>query len=224
MGKFERVRYLRVNRLSLEIVSSLGAAEKALYLDHMLTWFLQLERGEKLIQAETDNPVLALALREELGELETGFEKYMHNVNARKADNEQQETSDTPATDQSSITDAPAIDQRSITDASLICPSRFRSIRSILTQTEIDQIKRGLLVSGYSDAEIDVALDRMTDQEIKNPVGYLRKTMENEREKSRKQPPAKTVLAQQYAQRDYSGAQDEATQRMVDSYEAGEPV
>lgn len=211
VGKFERVRYLRVNRMSLEIVASLGAAEKAQYMDQLFAWFLQLERGEELIPGETGNPVLDLALREALGELEAGYEQYMRNVTARKTNVE-------PVEDQRSITDEPAIDQRSITDAPMTDPSdqsRHRSIRCILTQTEINQIKESLLASGYSAFEIDIALDRTTDKKLSNPTGYLRRILENNRKNQK--PTGKTVPAQQYSQSDYSGEQEAAMQRMIDA-------
>lgn len=206
MGKFERVRYLRVNRMSLEIVAGLGAAEKAQYMDQLFAWFLQLERGEEVIQGETGNPVLDLALREALGELEAGYEQYMRNVNARKINVE-------PAEDQRSITDEPAIDQRSITDTPAIDlsdQSGYRSIRSILTQTEINQIKESLLASGYSAFEIDIALDRTTDKKLSNPTGYLRRILENNRKNQK--PAGKTVTAQQYNQRPY-GEEDFAAEK-----------
>lgn len=209
MGKFERVRYLRVNRMSLEIVASLGAAEKAQYMDQLFAWFLQLERGEELMPGETGNPVLDLALREALGELEAGYEQYMKNVNARK-------TTVEPAEDQRCITDEPTIGQRCITDTTVPIPSNqtFRKIRAILTETQINHIKSDLWAAGYSDSEIDIALDRTTDKDLSNPIGYIRRILENSRKEQR--PTGKTVPAQQYSQRDYSGAQEEAMMRMIE--------
>lgn len=212
MGKFERVRYLRVNRMSLEIVASLGAAEKAQYMDQLFSWFLQLERGEELIPGETGNPVLDLALREALGELETGYEQYMKNVNARKTPVE-------PVEDQRCISDAPAIDQRCISDAPVHNLSEsnqtFRKIRERLTEIQINHIKSDLRAAGYSDSEIDLGLDRTTDKELSNPTGYLRRVLENNRKEQK--PTGKTVTAQQYNQRPYGEEDYAAEKKFIDA-------
>ena len=69
-GKFTRVRYLRISRMSLEIVNGLTEQAKAEFLDQCLRWFYQLENREEIEMVDTDNHQLNLALREEIAELQ----------------------------------------------------------------------------------------------------------------------------------------------------------
>ncbi len=82
-GKFTRVRYLRISRMSLEIVQGLSAETKAIFLEQCLEWFLKLEKGEEIEMVDTGNVLLNVALREEIAELQEGFAKYMQSVEAR---------------------------------------------------------------------------------------------------------------------------------------------
>lgn len=102
MGKFTRVRYLRISRMCLEIVNGLTDKDKAKFLDQALTWFLKLEKGEEIELVETGNTLLNLALREEMAELQDGFSVYMKSVKARTS----KETADESLMHQGTIIDA----------------------------------------------------------------------------------------------------------------------
>ena len=103
-GTFTRVRYIRISRMALEIVSKLTAAEKAQFLDQILEWFLQLENGQDIEAAQAQSSFLDMALREELPELQEGYAKYMQAVTSRKK-------ADTPQIDRRPIADIPPTDR-----------------------------------------------------------------------------------------------------------------
>ena len=73
-----------------------------------------------------------------------------------------------------------------------------------------------LRADGYTNTEIDRALSRIPEgREIWNLRAYLKKAIDEERREKRD---GKHVTAHNYAQRDYSGEQEEAMQRMIDEY------
>ena len=189
-GKFTRVRYLRISRLSLEIVNGLTAQEKAAFLDQCLTWFLQLEQEEEIELVDTENPLLKLALREEISELQEGFNKYMQSVKAPKKETENADATPIQPTVNADITPVHPIEQNK--------PEKM------YIQT-IEQIKSELIRLGYSSDEIDKAIRSVNDwDDVQNKTAYVRKIIDNQRK-----APKKILPAQDFQQRNYSGVQDE---------------
>ena len=187
-GKFTRVRYLRICTLSLEIVKGLPDNEKALFLDQCFEWFRKLEEGQEIELVDTGNPFLNLALREEIAELQEGYEKYMQAVTSRK-------TADT-------IADAPPI-------APPIHLSKIKPDKN--NKQTREQIRAELVQLGYSSDEIDKACYSVQDWNgIQNPTGYIRKSIDNQRK-----APKKILPAQNFQQRDYSGVDDELKAKLA---------
>ena len=104
-----KVRYLTISRVSLELVEKLSDQENAQFNKIIFSCFQQLENGQELTYQETDSPILNVALREAATELETGYRNYLQKVNARKKAPADQAES---AIDQRSISDQPPIDNR----------------------------------------------------------------------------------------------------------------
>ena len=106
MKKQSRVRYLTVARVAIEIVSNLTDTENAQFNRILFSCFKQLENGQPPEYELTDSPLLNVALKEAIGELQEGYETYMKRVTAaqRKADESE--------TDQRSINDTSETDQR----------------------------------------------------------------------------------------------------------------
>ena len=74
--------------------------------------------------------------------------------------------------------------------------------------------REALRTDGYTDDEIDQALSRIPEgSRIRNLRAYLRKAIDEERRNGKRVP------AQRYEQRDYSGEQEEAMQRMINDME-----
>lgn len=202
-GKFTRVRYLRISRLSLEIVNGLTAQEKASFLDQCLIWFLQLEQGEEIELIDTDNPILKLALREEIAELQNGFITYMDNANKRKR-------KEKSGMYQGSIPDQSLIHQGSSQNTPLIHPTEQNKQKEMYIQN-IEQIRSELVRLGYSADEIDKAIRSVNDwDDIQNKTAYVRKIIDNQRK-----APRKILPAQDFQQRDYSGVDDELKAKLA---------
>ena len=73
-----------------------------------------------------------------------------------------------------------------------------------------ENARRMLRAEGYADGEMDRALSRVRDREsIRSLRAYLKKAIDDERM-------SKRVPAQDYPQRDYSGEDEEARQRMIE--------
>ena len=73
------------------------------------------------------------------------------------------------------------------------------------TEETVEQTRQELIRSGYSEWEIDNAIKTVKSWDgIRNRTGYIIGIIKKERNR-----PTKTVLAQQYEQRDYSGVQAE---------------
>ena len=68
---------------------------------------------------------------------------------------------------------------------------------------QINQIKQQFRAEGYTEAEIEDALKRCTGKSVRNIAGYLRQTMDNQRQQQ------KHIIAHNYTQRDYSETQAE---------------
>ena len=66
------------------------------------------------------------------------------------------------------------------------------------------QIKQQLISEGYDGSEVDNALKRSKRKSVHDLASYIRKAIENERRQSKRILPA-----QDFAQRDYTGVQDE---------------
>ena len=108
-----KVRYLTISRVSLEIVEKLSPEENAQFNRIIFSCFQQLESGQDLTYQETDSPFLNMALREAAAELETGYRNYIQKINARKkAPADQADPDDQSAIDQRSTADQPPIDNR----------------------------------------------------------------------------------------------------------------
>lgn len=76
-------------------------------------------------------------------------------------------------------------------------------------------IRSRLRAEGYSDEEIQYALSRAKGRpDIRDLFSYSRATIETYR---KHKPAGKTVSAQSYQQRDYSGEDAAAMQRMIDA-------
>ena len=104
-----KVRYLTISRVSLELVEKLSDQENALFNRIIFSCFQQLEDGQELSYQETDSPILNVALREAARELETGYRNYIQKINARKKGSDPESES---AIDQRSTADQPPIDNR----------------------------------------------------------------------------------------------------------------
>ena len=90
----------------------------------------------------------------------------------------------------------------------------------IKSESEIkseNNARRKLRAEGYSDGEIDGALSRIPEgSQIRSLRAYLKKAIDEERREKRI---GKRVPAQEYSQRDYSGEQERAFQRMMEEIE-----
>ena len=189
-GKFTRVRYIWISRISLEVVNNLTEHEKALFLDQCLTWYLDLEQGKDIDVVETENKMLDFALREELPELQAGFEQYMRKATGTKKSTE---TNITP------------MEGHSLPNG-ISMPTLSEQNRQDKNNKQIiDQIKSKLLPAGYSSDDVDRVCCSVQDWSvIQNPTGYVRKSIDNQRNR-----PQKKVLAQDFKQRDYSSVEAE---------------
>lgn len=84
-----------------------------------------------------------------------------------------------------------------------------------IKQDIINQIKSELIPKGYSTKEIECVSNSVDDWNgIANPIGYVRRSIDNNRKNPPKLP---TVPAQRYTQRDYSDEDAEARRRMLAS-------
>lgn len=101
-----KVRYLTISRLAIELVSSLSDADNAAFNKIVFSCFQQLEKGQQIRIQETDNPILQVAIREAVQELENGYRNYEQRINARK------KSSNMETENQRSITDESPINQR----------------------------------------------------------------------------------------------------------------
>ena len=79
-----KVRYLTIPRVSIELVANLSEHETAQFIKIIFSCFRQLEDGQELAYEETDSPILNIALREAVEELEMGYKNYIQRMNARK--------------------------------------------------------------------------------------------------------------------------------------------
>ena len=79
-----KVRYLTISRVAIELVEKLSDQENAQFNRIIFSCFQQLEDGQKITYPETDSPILNVALREATAELETGYKNYVQKINARK--------------------------------------------------------------------------------------------------------------------------------------------
>ena len=104
-----KVRYLTISRVSIELVEKLSDQENAQFNRIIFSCFQQLENGQKISYPETDSPILNVALREATAELETGYKNYVQKINARKKTSADPESD---SADQRSISDQSAIDNR----------------------------------------------------------------------------------------------------------------
>lgn len=108
-----KVRYLTISRVSLELVEKLSPEENAQFNRIIFSCFQQLESGQQLSYQDTESPILNVALREAAAELETGYRNYLQKINARKkAPADQADPDDQSAIDQRSTADQPPIDKR----------------------------------------------------------------------------------------------------------------
>ena len=103
-----KVRYLTISRVSLELVEKLSDQDNAQFNRIIFSCFQQLENGQDLTYQETESPILNVALREAAAELETGYRNYIQKINARKKPSPESES----AIDQRSISDQPPTDNR----------------------------------------------------------------------------------------------------------------
>lgn len=87
-----RVRYLTISRVAVELMTSLSDRENAEFIRILFSCFQQLENGQKPDYTETESPLLNFALREAVSELETGYRNYSQRVNARKKASSDTET------------------------------------------------------------------------------------------------------------------------------------
>lgn len=106
-----KVRYLTISRVAIELACSLKDADNKMFNQILFSCFQQLEDGQIPEYADTDNPVLNIALREAVAELETGYKNYLQRVNARKKPIADEETES--AIDRRSTADQSAIDRQS---------------------------------------------------------------------------------------------------------------
>ena len=104
-----KVRYLTISRVAIELVEKLSDQENAQFNRIIFSCFQQLEDGQKITYPETDSPILNVALREATAELETGYKNYVQKINARKKTSADPESE---SADQRSISDQSAIDNR----------------------------------------------------------------------------------------------------------------
>ena len=86
----------------------------------------------------------------------------------------------------------------------------------IKSESEIKNAREKLRAEGYSETEIDGALSRIpADAKIRSLRAYIKKAIDEERREKRI---GKRVPAQNYSQRDYSGEQEAAFQRMMERF------
>lgn len=79
------VRYLTISRIAFELVTALSAEENLRFNRILFACFRQLESGSAISYEETENPILNIALREAVSELETGFYVYKKRASGGKA-------------------------------------------------------------------------------------------------------------------------------------------
>ena len=112
MRKQSRVRYLTVARVAIEIVSNLTDSENAQFNRILFSCFKQLENGQPPEYEATDSPLLNVALKEAIGELQEGYETYMKRVTAAQKKPDEPETSQRPINDTSETDQRPTIRKR----------------------------------------------------------------------------------------------------------------
>lgn len=76
----KKIRYATVPVISLELITSMSAEDNALFNRIIFSCFQQLENGEKPSYEPVNNPVLGIALREAVAEVEQGYYVYVERV------------------------------------------------------------------------------------------------------------------------------------------------
>lgn len=96
---------------------------------------------------------------------------------------------------------------------------KYYKVKSESEVKSEENARRRLRAEGYSDGEIDRAISRIPEgQYIRSMRAYLKKAIDEER---REKIIGKRVPAQMYSQRDYSGEDERAMQRMMEGF--GQP-
>ena len=151
--QMNKVRYLTISRVSLELVEKLSDQENAQFNRIIFSCFQQLENGQPLSYQDTESPILNVALREAAAELETGYRNYIQKINARKkAPADQDDLESESAIDQRSISDQPPTDNRRE-------EKREEKKRSEESRSRKEGMQGGRLFSDLEQAQLNAALN-----------------------------------------------------------------
>ena len=182
--------YICLDTRVMRLVRRLNDADRLSFIDGFLAAYDDKLSGTRS-SAFPDNMVGDL-LRQAAETMSNGFDAYMGRANANPEgkNGRMSMTGHRPDNDTQSNQDQINQDQT--------------------IQDQINQIKQQLIAEGYDGSEIDSALKRSKGKRVRDLAAYIRRTIENERRQ------AKRILpAQDFAQRDYSGVQDELMQQLA---------
>ena len=180
--------YICLDTRVMRLVRRLSDTERLTFFDAFLTAYEKKLSGDDL-SVFPDNMVGDL-LRQAAETMSNGYDTYMGraNANPQGKNGRMSMTSHRPVNDTQSNQD---------------------QINQI--QDYINQIKQKLSAEGFDECEIDSAVIRSKGKRIRDLAAYVRRTIENERRQGKRILPA-----QDFAQRDYSGVQDELMQSLAE--------
>ncbi len=185
--------YIGLDTRVIRLVRRLDDSDRLSFLDGFLSAYDDKLSGDNS-SAYPDNIVGDL-IRQAAETMSTVFDTYIGRTNAnsewRKSLTGQRQVND-PQSNQDQI-------------------NQDQINQDQINQDQINQIKQQLTAEGYDGSEIDNALKRSKGKRVRDLAAYIRRTIDNERKQ------AKRILpAQDFAQRDYSGVEDELMQNLAE--------
>ena len=186
--------YICLDTRVMRLVRRLNDADRLSFMDGFLAAYDDKLSGTRS-SAFPDNMVGDL-LRQAAETMSNGFDAYMGRANANPEgkNGRMSMTGHRPDNDTQSNQDQINQDQTN--------------------QDQINQIKQQLIAEGYDGSEIEAALIRSKGKCVRDLAAYIRRTIENERRQGKRILPA-----QDFAQRDYSGVEDELLQQLAEDME-----